>query len=177
MIKNPELIQISIYVIKSKQVFHAIITGRFKKKKNFQKNQETIGYGYFHRNRCFDETALYNQATSQSFLPTHPVLAFSILLIRRFASRCSTHSSVYRLAPMFAKASELNRPVLFCLYLAGTIDTWRATGATMPPLARSIYRSRDITCEPAMFAIACAWRAWRACLRSPTLLFSRLPRA
>lgn len=68
-------------------------------------------------------------------------------LIRCFASRWSTHSNVYRLAPMFAKASKPNRLILLCLYLAGTIDTWRATGATMPPLARSIYRSRGITCE------------------------------
>lgn len=107
-----------------------------------------------------------SQSASPSLLPTHPVPASSIPSNPPFRITLFDRFRVCRLAPMLAKASELNRPVLFYLYLAGTIDTWRATGATMPSLARSIYRSRGITCEPAMFAIACALRA---CLRSPLL--------
>lgn len=114
------------------------------------------------------ETADYT--ISQSVVPpnTHSILTSSIpsnpsvrIIV---AVILSNRFRVCRLAPMLAKVSELNRPVLFCLYLGGAIDTWRATGATMPPLARSIYRSRGITCEPAMFAIACALRGVRAWL-------------
>lgn len=54
-------------------------------------------------------------------------------LIHRFASRRSADSASARWRRC-SEASELNRPVLFSLYLAGAIDTWRATGAALPPL-------------------------------------------
>lgn len=56
--------------------------------------------------------------------------------------------------------------------LAEAIDTWRATGVAVPrepsvtPLARSIYRSRGITCEPCCVRDRVSACMRVACLRS-----------